>query len=1301
MVQDLDALAAQNVISDLLEGRVTEPEAYPLTTPDERVTIKLAKRQALKAKIEALNQKIKKPVTPLDVSPAALPERIEDREHLVTQEKVVSSPPVEPPPTEPPPVEPETVSIQLKNQESVEAPKDVWDSLSYMDKVMVRGGTMEIPDKPLAPSGSFFEIGRVITKFIFETPGRIADAIKGRTSLLPPIPSAQERIEEEIGRKMTLGEVLSMTAAGTADIPELENRAIPVATSEEQERYSEWLVEGSFLTEEGWEGEWLRNSEAYPTWHTNITLPTGNKMDINLVRDVIPLAIEMTLIWSKMPLPSELRLTPGRLKWSMLRDLGYPAKIMEPLLAISQGIVETLPKDVLKYGIGYPFKYVVGKPLQWAVKTTAEKIPQASALAREFAASEAGGLRILKAQPISPKMPATQRVFSHISLGEKGPGLGERVSQGWDKFNTAMIDDLYPIKKFVSAAQEGGTKLSMEENPYIWARALRGVVSKANTMLEQGTFGKKFWKMEGGKAVPDFKGPGLRQVLKPVEEPTVLRDFTTYLTSKRSVELSARNIRTGISNADAKAAVIELEAQYPNFAKVAEGVYKYQNDVLNYAQEAGLLSKELVARLQTSKAYVPFQRIFEDLVARGFMGKKMANIFPPIKRIMGSERIIVNPLESIVKNTHLLVGAADRNRVGIMMANLVSKNPELASLFLRIPTPIARVARVTAKELGISVEGLTKGETEQVFNVFRPSMFTKGDIVSVLVDGKKTFFKVDTDLYKGLLNLDRESIGMMGKLLGYPAKWLRAGATLSPDFMVRNPLRDQMTAFAYSNYGFLPGVDFLRGIAHILGRGRYYRLFEMSGAERSMLVSMDREYMGSSFQQIVRGKGFTDYVKHPLELLQIISELGEKGTRMGEFVKAIQAGATPLRAGVSARNVTLDFGQMGTTARTINSLIAFFNANVRGWTKMGAAFKENPVRTSAKVFMGITLPSILLYLANRNDPRWKEIPQWQKDLFWIVMTEDNIYRIPKPFELGIIFGSIPERFLEYIDNQDPEMLTEAIENAIAAGSPGFMPTALLPIVENLSNYSFFLDRPIVSAGKEGKPPALQYTGVTSEVSKKLGEMVNYSPAKIDNLINGYTGGLGKYAMNILDAILEGTGMTSDIPEPAPELADTPVLKAFVVRDPYGSSSASIDKFYEKFKKYEEGEQYLKEMLTLGEEGKFNNYMATHPEILPQYSWQTGDLYSISARYLRRVSRQIAELRSKQADIYNDPDMSPDEKREKITGINKLMTDFASQALGNLDKMPEELKRTGAPKPPIESQGKATEWGEKYEELFGE
>lgn len=451
---------------------------------------------------------------------------------------------------------------------------------------------------------------------------------------------------------------------------------------------------------------------------------------------------------------------------------------------------------------------------------------------------------------------------------------------------------------------------------------------------------------------------------------------------------------------------------------------------------------------------------------------------------------------------------------------------------------------------------------------------------------------------------------------------------------------------------------------------------------------MDRSYLQKTFRQIVGEKGFTEYVKHPLELFRIISELGEKATRLGEFKKGIQSGAVPLEAGYSARAVTLDFAQAGTTAQAINTFIAFFNANIRGWGRMISSFKEHPIRTSAKVFLGITVPTILLWAVNHDDDRWKEIPQWQKDLFWIVFIGDNIYRIPKPFELGIIFGSFPERFLDWLVDKDPELLKNLAQNLMEAGSPGFIPTVGLPILEWMTNYSFFRGRAIIPESRKAMPPELQYTQWSSEVSKKLGELLKLPPAQIDNLLFAWTGGLGRYATDIMDGILKGTGISPDIPEPSPTLADLPVIKAFIVRSPYGSSSEAVNDFYDFLEKYEAGEKYLKEMLINNELEKFNKYKAAHPELfffadfdseryieaIEQGETPKDVFYSSSARYLRRVASQLSEIWKKEDLIYKDPDMSPEEKRRLIDKLEILKTDIARKAVDLLQmKEPEILQ----------------------------
>ncbi len=913
------------------------------------------------------------------------------------------------------------------------------------------------------------------------------------------------------------------------------------------------------------------------------------------------------------------------------------------------------------------------------------ELPEAPPVTPEVTPSVTEGIPEAPVSPaeeeVAPSLPpegASKRVFDRIQFDPAEPKITEKIKKGYNAFQVQMVDDLYNLKKTVDVLKKGGAELSIEENPYIAARLLKGITGKVNTFLEQGTFGKKFWKTEKGKAVPNYTGESLENILKEVREPADWQDFSTYMVARRTIELNARDIETGVNIDDANNAIAELEGTHKNFPDLAKRLNKYQDSLLVYANEMGLLSNDLLGKLRKNADYVPFYRVFNELQANGYMGKKMADIANPIKRIKGSEREIINPLESIVKNTYVMISAADRNNVGVMLANLVNKNPELADVFERVKTPITKVAQTSAKELGVEVEGMTEAEMEQVVDIFRPSFFVPGNEVTVLVDGKKQFYKVDKDLRDALLNLTREDIGMMGKILSAPAKWLRAGAILSPDFMARNPARDQLSAMAFSNYGFIPGIDFLKGVGSIFSRtavagklriGKLritpdasYELFRQSGAEHAMMVSMDREYLQKSFKEITEGKKFTSYIKNPIEVLRLGSEFGERATRLGEFKKGISRGATPTQAGLAAREVTLDFAKAGATAHALNRYIPFFNATIRGWDKMIISFKDHPVRTSAKVFMGITLPSILLYLANRDDPRWDEIPQWQKDLFWIVMTEDHIYRIPKPFELGILFGSIPERFVEYLDKKDPDMLKDTLISAVEAGSPGFIPQALLPIIEGLTNFNFFKGREIVPRSRQDLPPELQYTRYTTTVSKEVGKLIKMPPAKIDNLINAWTGGLGRYATNILDAILEGTGISPSITEPSKTLADVPVLKAFVVRDPYGSQNESVNNFYEKLEDYQKVENALKEYLKTGDIIKFNELKEKHPELLFFYDLENDVAYSASARYLRSVARELSDLRKKEDLVFKSVTMSADEKRTKIDEIDRLKAEVAKRAL---------------------------------------
>lgn len=158
------------------------------------------------------------------------------------------------------------------------------------------------------------------------------------------------------------------------------------------------------------------------------------------------------------------------------------------------------------------------------------------------------------------------------------------------------------------------------------------------------------------------------------------------------------------------------------------------------------------------------------------------------------------------------------------------------------------------------------------------------------------------------------------------------------------------------------------------------------------------------------------------------------------------------------------------------------------------------VPPEVKVMASITLPSVLLWWANHDDPRWAEIPRWQKDLFWIVMTDEHAYRIPKLFEIGVLFGSVPERALEWLNENDPKAFADLGGTLGEAFTPGLLPNFAVRVVEQFANRSTFTGAPIIPFANEGLLPELQYSAHTTELGKALGRLVGYVPGMADSKV---------------------------------------------------------------------------------------------------------------------------------------------------------------------------------------------------------
>lgn len=518
------------------------------------------------------------------------------------------------------------------------------------------------------------------------------------------------------------------------------------------------------------------------------------------------------------------------------------------------------------------------------------------------------------------------------------------------------------------------------------------------------------------------------------------------------------------------------------FKAAADIFYKVNDNVISIMEDAEVFSHDLAKTLRTKyRKYCPLLRDFSDTAAADSFiggltegGRGIGNVSVPLKRINieGSERGVLNPLETILKSYAVMLNRAERNKVALMAVEN-SRTADLHELIQEVP-------------------GTTADPKNCVF--------------TVLINGKKKAYKTTQDLYGPIVGYNLPAANLAFGVARTAARMLRTGATMSPSFILRNVLRDTVFAGIASKNGFIPIVDTIRGAIALAKDPAMRAEFEAAGVTEYNFYSSQK----SRIKSLDAMAGETpasawEVMKAVFSRLEATSDFFESSTRMGEYMKARQKGLSMEEAARAAREVTLDFSRSGRIGEQVNQVVPFFNACLQGGDKMVRLFREDFVGTSLKVLKYIVLPSLLIMAMNWDEDWYKDLDPDIKNNYWCLGR--NI-RIPKPQEAGVLFGSGIEALFQQAADKDKDAVSNFLKAFSSNMMPSVLPTLILPLIEWSANYSFFKGRPLVGNKYSRLPDELQYNDYTSELSKGIGSALKVSPMKIDNLVRGYTGTMG-------------------------------------------------------------------------------------------------------------------------------------------------------------------------------------------------
>lgn len=712
--------------------------------------------------------------------------------------------------------------------------------------------------------------------------------------------------------------------------------------------------------------------------------------------------------------------------------------------------------------------------------------------------------------------------------------------------------------------------------------------------------------------------------------------FLEYRLAKQAVADAARGMKTAIDPVVAKAVADAGERKY---GEADAMVNRVKEGALRYAQKAGVYSEAQVnAFVKENPSHIVQQRDLGE--AELATGRGPGLKVRTVKKKTGSERQIVEPQRADIENLGSIIANADRN---VALRSLIARTPEeLAALGIK------RVEEAAAP----GVELKTVGPR------------TKNDFI-VYQDGKAVTYTVEgnPELVKMIHGATAPEAGVIGKIANTFAAFKRAGVVNMVDFLFRNLFRDQLTASILAKHGGLPMQDLIAGVYHSVFSPDIVKEYARAGGFGAALNEMDTNYFQHDIDKVFRETGTWGAVTNALPSAihawhTAVTRLDALG-RIGDYARGRGRGEAPLAAAMSSRRNRLDFAQRGASGLLGRMAAAtpFLRPVILGHEQIVRAFTERPVTTTAKAALYITAPTIGLYLLNEiadqslpDEQKYDKVPRWQRDLFWVTPPINGVrLLLPKPFVIGQLFGSLPERMLDHYRANKPDAYKEWVANFLGTLTVPVMPAIAEPVVENMANLDTMNFKPLVPESLRDASNYMQYSPNTSdtaiELSRALGpagaKLVDVSPIVLQNYVRSWAGSVGNAALSIVDGRL---APANDVKE----LKDNPFIAGFVTRN-LDMGAAPIQDFYDNMARITAKHRDVK--------------LAIERQDPREIDFTTND-----AEAFMKVTQVTTAMSKMQATIRAtryDPDMTADEKRQYIEGIYSDMLVLAADANDSL------------------------------------
>lgn len=424
----------------------------------------------------------------------------------------------------------------------------------------------------------------------------------------------------------------------------------------------------------------------------------------------------------------------------------------------------------------------------------------------------------------------------------------------------------------------------------------------------------------------------------------------------------------------------------------------------------------------------------------------------------------------------------------------------------------------------------------------------------------------------------------------------------------------------------------------VMGKGKnseadkYFSEFVENGGETGYMYLHDvdayKKKVRKELERITGERGSAKLaMDYTLERLEDFNRMAEDISRFAVYMTSRQMGRSIVESVRDAKEITVNFnkkgagyktgGFFGLTAGAMINLYLFFNASAQSLNNFNRLRVKNPVKFYSALggFMtaGMIIPVVnnLLYsmIGGGDDNPYNDLPEWvRRNNLCIYAGNGQFVTLPLPIELRAFYGlgDYAYQLTSGREKLTPSGLAKGTVSQLAdllplnpTGNEGFktfVPDALAPVFETYVWNEDFTGKPIAKLtpfnerDPEWKRVYKGTSGWLVDASKFFNDLTNgggpgsdfrkgvidFNPAKVENLLESYFGGMAKFLNQSGKTLYYGAKSIAE-----GEIDDNltarnvPVLNRFYNKVDDRNSFAGVNTDY--FKLREEMEQFKYEL----------------------------------------------------------------------------------------------------------------------------